>query len=475
MLYFIGLTLMVAGGILTLPLPVAIIFDEASLIPGFVIPAIFALVLGYFMFREFEHEDLNYGKAMVVAALAWLLISFFSSLPIFYGTKLGPISSYFEAMSGFTTTGLTMLVHEAQFPHTILFWRSFMQWVGGIGIVVLFLSAIFGTGKIAKRLFLAEGGGGRVHPGEQSPEATVRAMTRATWKIYVLYTFLAVLLLYFAGMPLWESINHAMTALGTGGFGVKSDSFASYGIPVLIATLFPMILGATSFATHRRVIDGNWKSFFESYEFKLLIILIATSTLVLGIEVGWVDGIFSSVSAQTGTGFSSVDLIKGPAWGPLEKSILVFQMIIEGGFGSTAGGIKLIRTVVLIMALHWLVKRALLPDRAVVPFKLGDKTFPEDQILQTAVFAFIYILVLGIGSMVTMAAIPGESAINCIFDSVSAQGTVGLSTGITGPSMPSVVKITYILQMWIGRLEVIPAVAFASYFIGKIPRRREPF
>jgi len=181
-----------------------------------------------------------------------------------------------------------------------------------------------------------------------------------------------------------------MTALGTGGFGVKSDSFASYGLPALIATLFPMIIGATSFSTHRRVMGGNWKSFFKSYEFKLLMILIVGSTLVLGWQVGWADGLFSSVSAQTGTGFSSVDLIQGPAWRPLEKSILIFQMVIEGGFGSTAGGIKLIRTVVLIMALHWLVKRALLPDRAVVPFKLGDKTFPEDQILQTAVFGLGY-------------------------------------------------------------------------------------
>lgn len=475
MLYFLGLTLMVTAGVMVIPIPVTFIFGESHIIPYFAIPAAIALLLGLFLWRRYEREDLTLGRAMVVAAFAWLVISFFGSIPFIFAESLSPLSAYFESMSGFTTTGLTMFIKEGTVQKTILFWRSLMQWVGGIGVVVLFLSAIVGAGKIAKQLFSAEGGGGRAPPSERSLEVTVRASARSTWKIYVLFTILAVLLLYFAGMPLFDSVNHAMTALGTGGFGVKSDSFASYSSLILIVTLIPMVVGATSFAIHRRVMAGNWKAFFESLEFRLMIILIGVSTLILGVSVGWMDGIFSSVSAQTGTGFSSVDVVHGPNWGPLQKSILIFQMVIEGGFGSTAGGIKLIRTVVLILALHWVVKRALLPDRAVVPFKVGGRVFPEEEILQTAVFAFIYVLLLGIGSLITMAALPDASAIDCIFDSVSAQGTVGLSTGITGPSMPSVVKLTYIIQMWVGRLEVIPSVAFISYLFGKLPRRRDAF
>ncbi|MBS3814984.1 MAG: TrkH family potassium uptake protein, partial [Hadesarchaea archaeon] len=421
---------------------------------------------------------LTFGKSMVMAAFAWLIVSLFGSVPFIFGANLGPISAYFEAMSGFTTTGLTMFEMPGpgmiNAPQTILLWRSLTQWVGGMGIMILFISMVVGAGKISKQLYSAEGGGGRARPDERSPEASVRSSARSVWKIYVLYTILAVLVLYFVGMPLFDSLNHAMTALATGGFSVSSDSFASYGIPVIIVTIFPMLAGAISFVTHRRFFDGDWKAFFKSYEFKLLLILVGVSTLILGWSVGWVDALFNTVSAQTGTGFSSVNVIGGSGWGALQKSILVVQMVIGGGFGSTAGAIKLIRTIIMIMTLYWLVKRALLPDSAVVPFKLGDREFPKEAILQTTIFAFTYVILLVAGSLITMAVLPGESAIDCIFESASAQGTVGLSVGITGNAMPSILKVVYIIQMWIGRLEVIPVVAFFSYIIGKVPRRRSP-
>lgn len=480
MFYFLGLTLLAVAGIMTVPIPVSFIFGETSLIPYFAIPAVIALGLGLFFWQRFERGDLTFGKAMVIAAFGWLVISFFGSIPFVFGADLSFLSAYFESMSGFTTTGLTMFKMEGPgriaAPQTILFWRSFTQWVGGMGIMVLFLSAVVGAGKIAKQLFSAEGGGGRTGPdGRRNPEVTVKSSAKSVWKIYVFYTILAVLAMYFVGMPIFDSVNHAMTSLATGGFSVTSDSFASYSPAILIVTLFPMLAGATSFVTHRKVMEGNWKSLFKSVEFKLMMILMAISTFVLAWNLGIIDAVFSSVTAQTTVGFSSVNVMSGPAWGPLQKSIIIFQMVVGGGFGSTAGAIKLIRTVVLIMVLYWLVKRALLPERAVVPFKIGDRIFSESEALQTAVFAFIYILLLVVGSLVTMAVLPGESAINCIFDSASAQGTVGLSAGITGPSMSPILKVTYILQMWIGRLEVIPVVAFLSYFIGKIPRPREAF
>lgn len=475
-----------------IPVPATFIFGDISLIPYFLIPAAIAFFLGFILWRKFELGELTYGKAMVVAAFAWLLISLFGSIPFMgKGSDLSPLSAYFESMSGFTTTGLTMFKMEGpgliSAPKTILFWRSLTQWVGGMGIMVLFLSAVVGAGKIAKQLFSAEGGGGRTGPGGvRSPEVTVKSSARSVWKIYVLYTILAVLCLYFVGMPLFESVNHAMTALATGGFSVTSDSFASYSVPILFVTLFPMLAGATSFVTHRRVMDGNWKAFFKSLEFKLMIFLVALSAFILAWSMGWMDAVFSSVTASTTVGFSSVGeagIVGGASWGPLQKSVIIVQMVIGGGFGSTAGAIKLVRTVVLVMALYWLVKRSLLPDRAVVPFKIGDKVFSENEILQTAVFGFIYVFILVAGSLITMAAFQGETlpngdgvtAIDCIFDSASAQGTVGLSTGITGPNMPIIVKITYIIQMWVGRLEVIPAVAFLSYLVGKVPRRREAF
>lgn len=480
MLYFLGLTLLVAGGVLTIPAPISLIFGEPSLAPYFLIPAAISFLVGGFLYSKFESGELTFGKAMVIAALGWLIVPLIGSIPYILGSKLGPLDAYFESMSGFTTTGLTMFKMPGpgfiDAPRTILFWRSFSQWVGGVGVMVLFLAAIIGAGKVAKQLYSAEGGGGRSGPDlDRGPEATVRASAKSIWKIYVFYTLVAFIILYLLGMPPFESINHAMTALATGGFSVTSDSFASYGAPILVFTCLPMIFGATSFALHRRVIAGDWRALFKSPEFRLMSLLILGSTLILAWRMDWITALFSTVTASTTVGFSSVNVISGAIWGPLQKSILIILMIIGGGFGSTAGAIKLIRTVILITALYWLVKRALLPDRAVVPLKIGDKIFSENEILQSAVFVFGYFVLLGVGGLITMAAMPEASAINCFFDSVSAQGTVGLTSGVTGPTMPSVVKITYILQMWIGRLEVIPAIALFAYVIGLTPRRRDPF
>ncbi len=407
------------------------------------------------------------------------MLSLFGSLPFIFSSGLDPVSAYFESMSGFTTTGLTMFKMEGpgliDASWTILFWRSLSQWVGGIGIMVLFISSIVGAGGIAKKIFSAEGGGGRYISTDEGPEISLISTTRSVWKIYLLFTVLAVLVLYAVGMPMFESINHAMTSLGTGGFSVTSDSFASYSHSILIVALFPMIVGAINFVTHVRVFMGDWKALFRSLEFRLMILLLMISTFILAWDIGIVDGLFSGASALTTVGFSSVNVISGPAWGALEKSVLVVLMVLGGGFGSTAGAIKLIRTVLMIMALYWLVKKAILPDRAVVPFKIGGRVFKDEEILQTSVFVFAYIIILVFGSLITMAVLPGESAINCIFDSASAQGTVGLSAGITGPNMPVILKITYTIQMWIGRLEVIPVITFISYVFVRTSRHRAIF
>lgn len=232
MIHLLGLTLMVTGGIMVIPIPIAFIFGELATIPSFALPAIIATVLGYILWVKFDLDGLTYGKAMVVAAFSWLVLSFFGSLPFIFSSGMDPISAYFESMSGFTTTGLTMFrmggpgIIDAS--NTILFWRTLTQWVGGIGIMVLFLSSIVGAGGFAKKIFSAEGGGGRYIKTDEGPEISIISTTRSVWKIYLIFTLVSVLLLYLVGMPLFESINHAMTSLATGGFSITSDSFASY-------------------------------------------------------------------------------------------------------------------------------------------------------------------------------------------------------------------------------------------------------
>ena len=186
MLHFLGLTLLVASAVIFVPAPVSFIFGEMSVAPSFILPSAVAFLLGLFLYKRYDEVELTYGKAMAFAALAWLVVPLLGSFPYVLSSELGFLDAYFESMSGFTTTGLTMF--EMPGPglidasHTMLFWRSFSQWVGGIGVMVLFLSAIIGAGKVAKQLYSAEGGGGRAGPDlERGSESTIRASAKSIY------------------------------------------------------------------------------------------------------------------------------------------------------------------------------------------------------------------------------------------------------------------------------------------------------
>jgi trk system potassium uptake protein TrkH len=228
-----------------------------------------------------------------------------------------------------------------------------------------------------------------------------------------------------------------------------------------------MLAGATSFAVHRRVMAGHWRELFRNVEVQLMMALIALATLALVWSVGVRDALFQSVSALTGTGFSTANL---SGWGDLQKGILIILMVVGGGYGSTSSAIKLIRIAIIARAIHWSIKRSFLPERAIVPMKLAGRIYTHDEVMETAIYALIYVFVLMGGAVVLMAL--GYPAIDSLFESASAQGNVGLSVGITCASMPVVGKIVLILQMLVGRLEILPVVALVSYLISMIPRPR---
>jgi trk system potassium uptake protein TrkH len=477
MLYFLGIVFIVIGAVMMAPVPAACALNEAYLIPYFAVPAVIALVIGIVLWRKFERTELTLGRAMVLVTLAWILLSLFGSMPYIFGNDMGFLDSYFESMSGFTATGLTVIQGPAGWiggapPQTILFWRSLTEWVGGLGMIVLFLAALLGAGKAARKLYVAEARTERIEP-------SIRDTARSIWKIYVLFTLAGIIGLFLVGMDLFPAINHAMTGIATGGFTTTPASFANYGAPILIITLVIMAAGATSFAIHRKILGGDWRALFRSIEVKLMIVLLVLATLVLVWSVGLKHALFQSTSALTGTGFSSTGMISGAAWGPLQKGVLSTLMVVGGGFGSTSSAIKLIRTVIIIGAVYWLIKRSFLPDRAVVPMKIGGRIYSEKEVMETAIYAFIYILVLVVGALIVMMAMSGTvlgtgeeaTGMDAIFESASAQGNVGLSVGITAAAVP-VVKVVFIIQMLVGRLEIIPVAAFLSYIVAKVPRRR---
>ncbi len=465
MLHFLGFILLILGAVMSAPIPVAFLANETHLLPYFIIPAAIAIALGFFLRRRFQPTEITLGKAMVIVTFAWIVFAAFGSIPYIFGHNMPVEDAYFEGMSGFTATGLTMISDVEGVAPTILFWRSLTEWVGGMGVIVLFLAALIGAGRAARKMYVAEARAERIEP-------SIRATARSLWKIFMLLTLLGIIGLYFAGTPtLFEAVNHSMTGIATGGFTVRNTSFAGYGSPVLAVTILIMMAGAISFAVHRRLMAGHWRELFKNIEVRLMFVLIALTTLLLIWSVGLRDALFQSSSALTGTGFSTATL---STWGDPQKGLLTILMVIGGGYGSTSSAIKLIRTVIIVKAVHWMIKRSFLPQRAVVPMKISGRIYSEQEMMETAIYAFIFIIVLISGAVVLMTV--GYPAMNSIFESASAQGNVGLSVGITSAAMPIAGKISMTIQMLVGRLEIIPVIAFISYLIARVPRpRRKPF
>ena len=471
MLHFLGLILLVVGGTMFIPAPAALVLNESNLAPNFIVPGLGVMCLGFALRKRFKPTAPTLGNLMAVVAAGWILAALFSAVPYVLSTRgmTEPMSfgdAYFESMAGYTTTGLSMIGERVEsMPRTVLFWRSLTQWVGGVGIGVMFLTALVGWGKAARKLYIAEARVERIEP-------SVRETARSIWKIYAVLTLGSVLAFYFiGGMHFFESTNHALTAISTGGFTIRNDSFASYGGLVCSVAICIMLAGAISFAVYSKVLAGNWRELFGNIEVRLMLALFLFGMVFL-LTQGLRDGAFQSASALTCTGFSTARLVD---WGGIQKGTLVFFMIVGGGFGSTAGGIKLIRTVIIFKALYWMVKRSFLPDRAVVPLKIAGHVYSDREVMETAIYAFIYIIVFALGAT-ALAMLGPYSGVNAMFESASAQGNVGLSAGITSAAMPAAGKAVLTLQMLIGRLEIIPVIALLGYLISRVPRpRARPF
>ena len=439
----------------------------------------------YYLFKN--AEPANFKTAMVTAALAWFFISLIGSIPFWlipYNTEtlfhMAPLSAFFESMSGWTGTGLTMVGgSEATLPYTLQFWRTLIQWVGGVGVIVLTLSILARPGTGSFVLYKGEARDQKTHP-------SIISTVRTIWWIFVLFTIIGIIAMIIIGyltsngMDPWQSINHAMTGLATGGFSVTSDSLASFGTMSQIGIVVLMIMGAIAFAAHFNLLKGRIKKFFSDAQLKALIALIILG--VIGLTVAnlglygndFITSLkysgFQFTSAITCTGFATVDIA---SWGEAAKLILAFAMIIGGAAGSTAGGIKLFRAILLYKGVGWRIKRAISTPRRVFVHKLGEKSLSKedamDLINEAAIISFMWVILLIIGIFVILAveaSNPVSNLSNTVFEVCSAQGNVGLSTGVTHINMNPIGKTMLIFNMWIGRLEIIPIIVLVKSMFG---------
>ena len=440
----------------------------------------------YYTFKKADRAD--FKSAMITAALGWLFISAIGSIPFWlipYDgiSHMAPLSAFFESMSGWTGTGLTMVADEGALPFTLQFWRSLIQWVGGVGVIVLTLSILARPGTGSFVLYKGEARDRKTHP-------SIVSTVRTIWWIFLLYTAIGVVVLIAIGMfptdgmNAWESLNHGMTGLATGGFSVTDDSVAGFGTLSQIAMVVLMVVGAIAFAAHYDLLKGRVKKFLSDAQLHAIFVLIIIGVIALtfvnlktaglgyngNILLALKESGFQFVSAITCTGFASVENLA--AWGESAKLILAFAMIIGGAAGSTAGGIKLYRAILLSKGVSWRIKRAISTPRRVFVHKFGGRPLNKDDAMdlinEAAIISFMWVIILVVGILTISVIYPAPDVTlgDSIFEVCSAQGNVGLTTGITDLHMSPIAKTMLIFNMWIGRLEIIPIIVLIKSMFG---------
>jgi trk system potassium uptake protein TrkH len=405
-------------------------------------------------------------EAFAAVGLCWLIIAVFGALPyVLSGTLPNFIDAYFESMSGFTTTGATLLDTQDShgyfaYPHSIIIWRSLMQWLGGMGIIILSVVVLARIVAGGIQLYRAE------IPGHTITRLKPKiAQTAALlWKIYVLFTIIEIGLLCLAGMSLFDSINHTFCTLATGGFSPRAGSIEAYHNPLIeIIIIVFMIIAGTSFVLHYHVLTGRGKALIRDPEFRFYILVMLFMTILLTMDLSvkavysiadsFRYAIFQAVSIQTTTGFTTANFDYWPA---SSQFIILILMFMGGCIGSTCGGMKIIRILLLLKSARRELQKVIHP-RGVIPITLGGKKISDDVIRSITVFFFIYI-----GIFVTVTIVLGFMGLD-ILTSASAVaaslGNIGPGLGLVGPSATYAVvhpvgKIILALCMWLGRLEI---------------------
>ncbi|MGQ3412327.1 TrkH family potassium uptake protein [Natrinema sp. LN54] len=507
---------------MVVPMLVALLYGEWYSALAFLIAAGITVFVGGAAYKLSEDApEPQQHHAMIVAALGWVVTALFGALPFVIAASItppavlesfvpggasyhssllhfrNPLHAFFESMSGYTTTGLTMSVREPSVGRGFLWYRSQMQWIGGAGMIVLSLAILrqpHGTAGIS--LYQSEGRSEKLRP-------SIVGTARAIWKIYVGVT--AAVAVYLAAATflvqpgygientLFDAVNHAMTGQSTGGFSTLDDSIAGYNSYVMELVHIPaMITGAISIPVYWGVLsEHDIRDFTRNPQVRGLFGMFAVGVVVLtaflarwvgvpynGDPIGYVgrvatsqafrDGLFQFISAQTTTGWQTSAIGN---WNDGAVMFIVLgAMLIGGSAGATVGGIKIIRGYIIARGIRWEVSRVFLPRHAIKDLRIAQRTFTadeaNDEIRAAATFAFIYLLLLTTSLFVLLAVLPSEFTLaDAIFEVATAQGTVGLSAGLTGPDMPVIAELLFILQMWMGRLEIIPVLVLLNSIV----------
>jgi len=461
--------------------------DGPRTLLAFAMPSAMTYLLGTVLRRRTALVHLDLSGSMLMCAISWLVFSAFGALPFTLGIGVGYLDAYFEAMSGFTTTGITVFAGLDDLPRSILFWRAMTHWLGGLGILSLFLALSF-QGSDTHLILGAESH--KISTGRPAPG--LHHTVIILWGIYAFFTALIALVLSVTGMPLFSALCHAMAALSTGGYSVHDLSVQFYGqnghanawlFEYVLACA--MLLGGMNFLVHYRVLRGDFRALIDHLEIRWWWWLIAGFTALIGLECllesGWIDHlrsglgpdllalertfrltVFQVISILTTTGFTTQD-IGSAFYGGLAQQLFLVMMVIGGCVGSTAGGLKVLRVAVLNKMVFRELFKCRVSARASSALVVDHRPLPEAETSRIAALFYAWIALLITGGCIT-ALWTEHGALASFSGMCSALGNIGPC--FISPAeiivLPAVVKLTFIVGMLAGRLEILPVLLLFS-------------
>lgn len=462
--FFLGLSMIA-------PLIVSLIYKDGCAVPifySFLITSGTSITI-FFIAKVDNYSSLNQREGMAIVTLGWISAGLFGALPFLLSGSIGNITdAYFESISGFTTTGASILNDIESIPEGILLWRSLTQWMGGMGIIVLSIAILPFLGVGGMQLYKAE----IPSPVVDKLQPRISETAKALWKVYLLITSLEILFLWAGGMPIIDSINHAFCTMPTGGFSTQNASIAQYNSVYFdtVIIIF-MVLAGVNFSLHFKFLKGEFKIFSKDPECRIfllsLIILIILvtfdihKTVYISISAALRYAAFQVISIITTTGFVTADYTKWPA---LSQIILLSCMFVGAMAGSTGGAIKIMRIILLIKHGYQEIFRLIHPH-AVRSIKLGGKPVPADVLTSVWGFFILY-TALYVGAVIIMSYIGMD--IFSSFASVAATiGNVGPGFGSVGPVqnyllVPTLGKWVLIFCMLLGRLEIYTVIVMLA-------------
>jgi trk system potassium uptake protein TrkH len=499
----VGSLMILLGLVEVVPSVVSVIYKEWYSAFGFLMVELVTSCLGYILYKVYQKtEEPHYDQALIIVASAWLILTFVGGLPFYVIAHITPVSvmnsyipsdanysfsslvyfknplhCFFESMSAYTTTGLSMADHEPSVGKGVLFYRSFAQWVGGAGFIIMSL-AIFKqhSGRSAMLLYGSESVGEKLKP-------KVIDTSRAIWKSYLFVTVFSVVYLiigtriilpnYPISENIFDSINHAMAGQSTGGFSTLDDSIATYKSAHMdMLYLLPMILGSFSLPFYYKIIfKRKFKEIWKDIQTRSLIVAFIVGSIVQSYLLLQADnvpnpireGIFQFISGMSTTGWQTSN-IGAWDWKPT-LFLIATGMFIGGASGATVGGIKMIRAIIIAKGLKWQITKSLLSENTVKSIKFNGKSLLPNEMYEeftkAATIAILFFTIILLSAIATTYFTGSNfDFTDALFESTSAQATVGLSSGITNPSMSPALELIYIFQMWAGRLEILTVFAF---------------